>query len=257
MRRSVIRVHQPPSIFALNQKIIQKNRMEKIIWLSSVLLIGYIYVWIFAIYWIRVYKSKSLRMFRMWQQNPSYQGFYPFLPEFHPSLTQHPAYYIKLKRAESIKSALMYTLAIPFVGYALVLVISVATLGIIPLIIYYIISDPTRYVKNVQRQMQYQARTTATTYQTPQPVSPPTVQYTPRKPVDLTGQNKVTTQASTVKANNDIIYESPPEPTCFWEFSLSTQTRQAGPVAGRGQRRDRRRAASTSRGHGPRSIRPS
>ena len=190
MRSTVFQSQQPTMIFKLNQKVTKKDTLEKLIYISSILLIGYIYVWILAIYWIQSYKNKSLEMFAMWRQNPNFQGSFPFLPDFHASLTQHPAYYDKLRKAESSKSALMYALAIPFVGYALVLIVSLATLGIVPLAMYYTISGPTRYVKNIQKQMRYHVKTEGKGYRTPsdppaQKVYQPPVQVTTTKPTKL------------------------------------------------------------------------
>jgi hypothetical protein len=207
MRRSLFQSSQPTTIFELNQTVIQKKKVEKLILYSSIILIGYIYVWILAIYWLRTYKDKSLRMFTLWQRNPSYQGSFPYLPEYHASLTQHPEYYSKIQTAERIKSILMFTLAIPFVGYILILVFSLVTLGAVPLFLYYALSNPTRYVKRLRRLPQFQPRTRGPTYQAPRSDIPSPVQFTSTKPTIQTNLSNQTSRTKITKSKDEIIRE--------------------------------------------------
>jgi hypothetical protein len=220
MPRTRNKAYQPPTIHELNQQLIQKKRVEKIILFSSIIIIGYIYVWILAIYWIRTYKDKPLRMLAMWRQNPLFQGSFPFLPGYHPTLTNQKAYYDKIRQAEMIKSILMYTLAIPFVGYVLIIAFSFATLGVLPLIIYYVTTGPSRYAKQMQRQLSYQARTQARGPQTPntrypsQPIPPPQRPAPPTPVPPSPARSAQTTKpASHAKTSEEIIHSPTQVPT--------------------------------------------
>jgi len=130
-------------------KIKRGKLIEIGIYLSCISIIGYVWVWIFALWWLISFRRADEEFIAMWRNYPEFEESYPFQRMYHELVTTNWAYQQKLRTKNTTKILLMAVLAIPLFGYVLVLLVTILTLGIVFVLYYYRLQIPNRYLSQI------------------------------------------------------------------------------------------------------------
>ncbi len=144
-------VNNQPSQFLLESynKLLRQRRVEKWILISSLIIIGYVYVWILAIYWVFSLRNAKEDFYTEWKKNPSFKGIFPYQPAFYDILIENRTYQRKQNNANTLKISVMTILALPFIGYLLILIAFILSFGVIPVLLYYALKRPDKYITDL------------------------------------------------------------------------------------------------------------
>lgn len=147
--------YRPTSDFVVRaaySKIRRGKIIEISIYLSCISIIGYVWVWFLAIWWLLSFRRVDEEFIAVWKNVPEFEEQYPFQRRYHELITSNWSYQQKLRSKNTTKMLLMVILAIPFLGYALVLVATALTLGIVLLVYYYLLQIPNKYLSKIIKQ---------------------------------------------------------------------------------------------------------
>ncbi|MFX1424677.1 MAG: hypothetical protein ACFFB2_20340, partial [Promethearchaeota archaeon] len=145
-------------ITILFSKVKRRKRIELIILISCISIVGYLWVWILAIWWLWSFRRVDENFITIWSQVPQFEGEFPYRRENFDIIAKDWQYFQLVKRKNSVKIVLMVILAIPLYGYLLMLVGTILTLGIILLFLYNQMKKPDNYLSTrIRRKIQIPA----------------------------------------------------------------------------------------------------
>ncbi|MHA2246113.1 MAG: hypothetical protein ACXADY_14210 [Candidatus Hodarchaeales archaeon] len=129
---------------------IRRGKMIEIgIYISCISIVGYVWVWILAIWWLISFRRADEEFIHMWKNVPEFEERYPFQRKYHELITTDRAYQQKIRTKNATKILIMAVLAIPILGYILILTVTALTFGIVLIIYYYRLQIPHRYLKQI------------------------------------------------------------------------------------------------------------
>lgn len=138
-------------ITRLYSKIKRRKQIELLVLLSCISFVGYIWVWILAIWWLWSFRRTDEDFIVQWKMFPQFEADFPFKKENFTLITTDWKYQQLLKRKNSIKIGLMLILTIPLYGYVIVLLGALFTIGIIFIFLYIQMKKPEKYLFNMIR----------------------------------------------------------------------------------------------------------
>ncbi|MFX1506056.1 MAG: hypothetical protein ACFFDC_08065 [Promethearchaeota archaeon] len=139
-----------------------KRKVETWIFISCISIIGLIWVWFLAFYWLISLKNAESNFIKSWGKNKAFSTIFPYQPEFHTLFTQDKAYQAILLRINRLKTVFILILMVPLYGYIILLIgvglISLYTLGMAPLLFYFYLKSPKRHInRSIEREYQLQS----------------------------------------------------------------------------------------------------
>ena len=144
------------------KKYKHKKNVETWIFLSCLSIIGLIWVWFLAFYWIICLRNAESNFIKSWGKNKAFSYIFPYQSEFYTLFTQDRTYQNILLRINRLKTIFMIILLIPFWGYIILMLgiglISLITLGVVPILLYFFLKSPKRHInKLIEREYQLQS----------------------------------------------------------------------------------------------------
>ncbi|MFW9780296.1 MAG: PHD finger domain-containing protein [Candidatus Heimdallarchaeota archaeon] len=130
-----------------HMKIEKAKRIETYILISGIIIIGYLWIWALAIWWLWTSRRVEEEFIRIWKRHSNFEGNYPFQRGFFEIITEDPVYRQKLTSKNSLKNFFMWILAIPFLGYVFVLIGTFLTIGILWIFYFSEMQKPNKYLK--------------------------------------------------------------------------------------------------------------
>ncbi len=139
-----------------------KKKVETWIFISCISIIGLIWVWVLAFYWLISLKNAESNFIKSWGKNKAFSAIFPYQPEFHTLFTQDKTYQTILLQINRLKTVFILILMIPFFGYTILMLgiglISLYTLGMAPLLFYFYLKSPKRHINRlIEREYQLQS----------------------------------------------------------------------------------------------------
>ncbi|MHA2226164.1 MAG: hypothetical protein ACXAC8_13215 [Candidatus Hodarchaeales archaeon] len=127
-------------------KLKKRRTIEIFILLSIISIIGLLWVWLLAFWWLISFRGAEKEFITVWKDFPYFEANFPFKSEYHDLITNDKFYQQKLQRKNSVKSFVMLILAIPVYGWIIVFTVSILTFGVIFVIYYYQMQIPIKYL---------------------------------------------------------------------------------------------------------------
>ena len=127
-------------------KVNRRKRIELLVIISCIFIIGYLWVWLLAIWWLISFRRADEDFISLWQRFPQFEGEFPYTKENFSLITSDWQYYHLIKRKNSIKIALMFVLAVPLYGYVLLFLAVILTFGVIGIFLYTQMRKPEKYL---------------------------------------------------------------------------------------------------------------
>ncbi|MFW9853524.1 MAG: PHD finger domain-containing protein [Candidatus Thorarchaeota archaeon] len=131
-----------------HMKIEKAKRIERYILISGIIIIGYLWIWALAIWWLWTSRRVEEEFIKIWKSHSNFEGNYPFQRVFFEIITEDPVYQQKLYSKNSLKNFLMWILAIPVLGYVFVLIGTFLTIGILWIFYFSEMQKPNKYLKH-------------------------------------------------------------------------------------------------------------
>lgn len=142
------KVNTDPLMYDLLEKFKSKKQIEKIIIYSSIIVIGYLFVWVLAIIWLLSYKNVEEEFLNLWERNPDFRGVYPYTRDNYELMATDRRYREKIASVNKVKSIIMMVLTIPFIGWIFVFIAFILSFGVVPLVLYSYSKGPKNYLTN-------------------------------------------------------------------------------------------------------------
>lgn len=130
----------------LYSKVKRRKKIELLILLSCISFIGFLWVWILAIWWLVSFRRVDEKLLVMWREFPQFEADFPFRTENFDIITKDREYLRLVKRKNSFKMVLILILAVPIYGYLLVITATIFTVGIIFILLNNEIKRPNNYL---------------------------------------------------------------------------------------------------------------